>query len=304
MPDTGPSANFDPLHQLPGDGFADLESASRPIPRPAHVEQFAATVRTSPCYSGGGSDYTDARYFLDRAVAQAGLEASDEFAGQAEQTPGIRQCFTATNLAELAAGTHLVPAGTLVQVLGIPSRERGGAKHYVFSHTPPISLIVTITGAASGGGKYTGSIVGGTSTATSAGNLAMPEGMQVGAAVLILNPAEDGLSTHTLRAGTFHNATLVGPGVAQIDCVPTGNTASPTTLGGTSEGSESADTSHWTRSTDGSPLDLYVVTRMVYNESGDQTLYQFVRKLSFDACGLLTAVSSEARVTIDATEPC
>lgn len=304
MSDTGPSANFDPWHQLPGDGFADLESASRPIPRPAHVEQFAAIVRASPCSSGGGSDYRDARYSLDRAIPQAGLGASDEFAGAAEQTPGIKACFTATNLAELDAGTHLVPVGTVVQVLGLPARQRGGAKQYVFNHPPTRSVVVTISGAGGGGGKYSGNLLVGISTASPAGNLAMPEGMQPGPPVLILNPAEDGLFTHTLKPGTYHNATLLAPGIAQIDCVPIGNTASPTTLGGTSEGSESADTSSWTRSTSGMPLDLYVVTRMVYNESGDQTLYQFVRKLSFDACGLLTAVSSEARVTIDATEAC
>lgn len=304
MPDTGPGANFDPLHELPGDGIADMGSASRPIPRPAQVEQFAAIVRGSPCYSGGGADYTDARYFLDRAVAQSGLEAGDAFAGAAEQTPGIKQCLTATNLAELGAGTHLLAVGTVVQVLGLPARERGGAKQYVFNQPPGVSFVVAITGAAGGGGKYTGTLLMGTSTASPAGNLAMPEGMQAGAPVLILNPAEDGLSTHVLRPGTYHNGTLVAPGVVQIDCVPTGNTASPVTLGGTSEGPESADTNSWTRSSSGMPLDLYVVTRMVYNESGDQTLYQFVRKLSFDACGLLTAVSAEARVTIDATEAC
>ena len=303
MPDSGASSNFDPLHDLPGDGIAEGFSASRPLPRPAQVEQFPAIVRASPCNTGG-REYTDARYYLDRAVAQVGLAATDTFDANNEQTPGIKQCLTATNLAELDAGTHLVAPGTIVQVLALPSRDRAGAKQYVFNHPPSTAVVVQITGAAGGGGKYDGNLVTGTSTATSSGNLAMPEGMQVGDAVLILNPAEDGLSTHTLRAGTFHNAKIVAPGVVQIDCVPTGNTASPTTLGGTSEGSETADTSHWSRSTDGTPLDLYVVTRMVYNESGDQTLYQFVRKLSFDACGLLIAVSAEARVTIDATEAC
>jgi len=303
MPDSGPSANFDPLQNRPGDGTADVAFASRPVPRPAQVEQFPAIVRGSPCNTGG-ANYTDARYYLDRAVGQSGLRPTDAFDANGEQTPGIKLCLTATNLAELDAGTHLLSAGTIVQVLALPSRDRGGAKQYVFNHPPPAAVVVQIGGAAGGGGKYSGNLVTGTSTATSSGNLAMPEGMQIGDPVLILNPAEDGLSTHTLRSGTFHNGKLVAPGVVQIDCVPTGNTASPTTLGGTSEGSESADTSHWSRATDGSPLDLYVVCRMAYNESGDQTLYAFVRKLSFDACGLLIAVSAEARVTIDATEAC
>lgn len=300
MPDSGP--NFDPLHDPPGDGTADLWSASRPMPRPALVEQFPAIIRASPCDTGGG-DYADARYYLDRAAARVGLGPSDAFDADSEKTPGIKQCLTATNLAEARAGTHLLAAGTIVQVLAMPSRDRAGAKQYVFNQ-PPLSVVVKISGPGGGGGKYGGNLVTGASTAASSGDLAMPEGMEIGDAVLILNPAEDGLGTHVLAAGTFHNGKLLAAGVVQIDCMPTGNTASPATLGGTSEGSETADATHWTRATDGTPLDLYVVCRMVYNESGDQTLYQFVRKLSFDACGLLVAVSGETRVTIDATEAC
>src|SRR5205807_10370386 len=119
-------------------------SASRPLPRPAQVEQFPAIVRASPCNTGG-ANYTDARYYLDRAVAQTGLAPTDAFDASGEQTPGIKQCFTATNLAELDAGTHLLGAGTIVQVLALPSRERAGAKQYVFNHPPSTAVVVQIT---------------------------------------------------------------------------------------------------------------------------------------------------------------
>ena len=49
---------------------------------------------------------------------------------------------------------------------------------------------------------------------------------------------------------------------------------------------------------------LYVVSRIVYNEAGDKSLYSFVRPLTFDARGLLVSAGAETRVTVDVTESC
>jgi len=72
---------------------------------------------------------------------------------------------------------------------------------------------VKITGAASGGGKYVGRIIGGRSTAVTSGNLAMPEGMTEPPSdqtCLILNAWEDGSGVHLLRNGTCHVGRIVG----------------------------------------------------------------------------------------------
>lgn len=47
-----------------------------------------------------------------------------------------------------------------------------------------------------------------------------------------------------------------------------------------------------------------IITRVAYNEAGDETLYGFYRMLIFDANGHLTFVSAETRYTIDAPEAC
>jgi hypothetical protein len=140
----------------------------------------------------------------------------------------------------------------------------------------------------------------------------MPAGMSLPGSddALVLNVEEDGVSGHRLKAGTYAVGVVRGRtneapprwivfvrgGVGRVD--------SPTVIGGTSEGSESADSSTWARDVDGTPVDVYGVSRMVYNEAGDKTLYQFVRKFSFDARGLLVGVGGESRVTIDVTEAC
>ena len=92
--------------------------------------------------------------------------------------------------------------------------------------------------------------------------------------------------------------------VIQYPVVPVGVTTSPTTLGGSSEGSESASSDSWTRSSSGAPLDVWQVCRVVYNHSGDKKLYSMVRKFSYDSLGLLIAVSAETRIEVDAAESC
>lgn len=92
--------------------------------------------------------------------------------------------------------------------------------------------------------------------------------------------------------------------VIQYPVVPVGVTTSPTTLGSSSEGSETADTTSWTRSSSGAPLDIWMESRTVYDHASGKTLYGFARKFSYDSLGLLIAVSGETRYTIDVAESC
>jgi hypothetical protein len=82
---------------------------------------------------------------------------------------------------------------------------------------------------------------------------------------------------------------------------PTEDPSSYNTIGGTTEGAEAANSA--THTYDGTKgLYLYAVTRVGYFESGDQTLYGYVRLLKFDKYGRLYSVGAETRFTIDVPE--
>lgn len=55
---------------------------------------------------------------------------------------------------------------------------------------------------------------------------------------------------------------------------------------------------------DTSGVTVTVQTGTVYNYLGDKVLYAFLRTLTFDALGRLTAVSPERRQTVDPAGPC
>lgn len=270
---------------------------------PAQVEQFAATVRTSPCATNVTSDYTDARYYLDRAVATSSGSAA--LATQADSLPGLKQCLTATNLAEIAAGTHRLPKGTVVQVFSLYTRA--GKRLYVFNQPPPDGAVVQISGGAGGGGKYTGQVLAGDSTAVSAGTLAMPEGMNAasGPSALILNEEENGQTGHRIAPGSYAVGQIAGNSNGTAIVVIRGGlgaTAGATSLGG-SGGGASPDSSSWSKASDGTPLQISVQTR-TYWDSGSGTLFGYLRQFSFDARGLLYAVSGETQITIDVATAC
>ena len=46
-------------------------------------------------------------------------------------------------------------------------------------------------------------------------------------------------------------------------------------------------------------MNLYVITRVVYDETSDHVLYGYYRALQFTDCGLLYSVSEESRYVID-----
>jgi hypothetical protein len=179
--------------------------------------------------------------------------------------------------------------------------------------------VVKITSNATGGGQYNGKILTGTSNADGSADLAMPEGMNVPVAedCLIINPDENGLPTHWLKLDEFAIGHVIGQ---TADATPkkiveingsVARTASPSTLGDGTEGTETADTHTWTRAavTDGvnygdCPIEEWYVSRIVYNDTGDQVLYSMMRKRTYSADGRLVSISAETRVSVDTTELC
>src|SRR5437868_3350691 len=76
------------------------------------VEQFVGIVRDGPS-SASGADYSDSRYYVDRAIATRDSGSAGPLSAKSDTLPGLAQTVTATNLAELPTGMHLLPAGTL-----------------------------------------------------------------------------------------------------------------------------------------------------------------------------------------------
>lgn len=69
------------------------------------------------------------------------------------------------------------------------------------------------------------------------------------------------------------------------------------------EGSEAALEDTWQSSNaEGDGLELGIVARVVYDETGDKIIYAFLRNMTFDQFGLLYSVGAETRVTVDVGE--
>jgi hypothetical protein len=71
------------------------------------------------------------------------------------------------------------------------------------------------------------------------------------------------------------------------------------TLGGPSEGSETASNDTWVAG-GVTGLKEYYVSRVVYIETGDKKIYAFIRCRTYDGYGRLYSVSGETRVEVDA----
>lgn len=80
----------------------------------------------------------------------------------------------------------------------------------------------------------------------------------------------------------------------------TGSHDNPKVLGSNIEGTETTLSDTWNVAVDLVPVDVWQVTRVVYNHAGSKILYKFMRKFSYDSIGALYAVSGETKVEIDA----
>lgn len=169
--------------------------------------------------------------------------------------------------------------------------------------------VVKISSDAAGGGKYNGRIMTGGISIGASGDLTLPEQLVDPGAdnTLIANLAEDGQPTHWLKAGSYALGSIAGLSIVEI-FEGIARTASPDVLGDGTEGTETAGTDTWNRASAGSgtnygdnPIDVWVISRVVYNPTGDMKLYAMTRKLSFAADGKLSTVSAETRVEVSDT---
>ena len=81
-----------------------------------------------------------------------------------------------------------------------------------------------------------------------------------------------------------------------------GDAKNGTEVGGSLEGSETADETTWDREAQepgALGIVVPVMTRIVYNHDGDQTLYAFFRDWTIDYLGQLVSISAETRVEVD-----
>ena len=75
----------------------------------------------------------------------------------------------------------------------------------------------------------------------------------------------------------------------------------------TYEGKETAESDNWIRSDtilSDTGVVMPITTRIVYNHTGDEILYGFYRKLTFDSAGNLEFASDEVRYEIDTPSDC
>src|SRR5665213_538107 len=131
--------------------------------RPEFVEQFVGIILNAPCANAGAGDYADARYYVQRGVPVRSMGAGDVLSAQAEAIPGVAQCVTATNLAELADQTHLLIAGSLVQVFALHTRGSPGAKVHVSHGRRVHAARGTNTGPAGRAGDFEHRVITGSS---------------------------------------------------------------------------------------------------------------------------------------------
>lgn len=112
-----------------------------------------------------------------------------------------------------------------------------------------------------------------------------------------------GSDVKTIRTPGSITITIGKPQDKSISVRP--STDTPSTIGSAAEGSESAESTVWNRTTTPfKAVDLWIQSRTAYFHAGDKKLYGYFRKLSFDTDGRLYAISAETRVEIDAPEDC
>jgi hypothetical protein len=136
----------------------------------------------------------------------------------------------------------------------------------------------------------------------------MPEGMTIPDAddALICNVEEDGEAGHRIEIPSYAVGQIVGTHDGMTVVMirgALGSSDSPASLGDGTGGAVSPDDGTWDKASDGTPLDVSVQTRTVWDTSSG-TLFGYLRQFSFDARGVLYAVSAENQITIDVAQAC
>lgn len=200
-------------------GYLGSSSGGNGKRLPAFRESFLAMVASAP--PSGEDDYTDARYWLRRAIPDPTIDSNKNAQFQKDVTRNtglISDYVTATNLSELPAqqndhtaasshGTHTLAAFTIVQVFAFADGQNPLKKTYVFATGAgsDAGCIVQITGTtlnglSTGKGKYAGTAYGFQSPTTFSvtSDASNSELVQTASAVLVINIAEVNGTAHYL----------------------------------------------------------------------------------------------------------
>lgn len=123
-----------------------------------------------------------------------------------------------------------------------------------------------------------------------------------GALVLNGNVVNNSIITTINDDNEWIEATTSGT-TTTISHIGPGGQGTPEDIGSAAEGNEAADSNDGTcNGTNG--LDVFTTSRVGYFESGDETLYGYMREWKFDKKGHLISVSAETRYTINAPDDC
>lgn len=228
---------------------------------------------------------------------QFGWQKGDALTAENLNTKGVGQQIT------VGPGLTMIRAGNCITI----ALSQGNS-------SSSMSATVKISSAVSGQvGRYYGKVLSTAPNGSATGALAEANLGSVPSAddAVIWHVPEIKLASakHMLVADAHYEGRYVGTNsdgkkIILISAMPIGETASPTTLGAASEGSEAADSSTWSRTTNGTPLQIYIQTRTAYYDAGDEKLYGYFRLFTYDACGLLISVGAETRVEVDVPEAC
>lgn len=181
--------------------------------RPAIASAFFANVSNSG--PNGESDFTDARYWLDRIDVDAAVDLTSEAIEFADDPyvvsatiPGTVlgiSLFEAPAKGAMGNGTHVCPVGTRVLVLGLVRPTNSGVIDFVFWYSPPGILVVNLT--QTGGSNGTQTTAATWTYTAKVRNADASSGATLGTGLAPLKPREHGSRTAaTIGEGYYDGA--------------------------------------------------------------------------------------------------
>lgn len=271
-----------------GDATISLMPDDRPIFPTAHVRVSTVATDALPLVYGvklfdGTNDRSDEFFVRVRSAHIVG-----------DELLVIRPLWGVTT----DTGTLVVDANGAA----VEWEEVGGGSR-------PAILAKIVSVISSAGGKYNGTIYGGTMVDDGTGNLALPDGMTAGDDCLVVNEDEDGQPTHWIKPDTYAEGFYGGmstedtprPIIRLLRAQYLADGANTLAIG-TSETAypDTWDRTRVTSGTDyGESVQVPRVTRLVYDPASDQVLYQFIQTDTIAADGRLVSTTAEVRSAVD-----
>jgi hypothetical protein len=251
---------------------------------PAQDQPQIAIVKLTAASGTGGGVYNATAFYAKTNGTSTSLVDSDLGTAGAS--------VIAWNLAEVGSSSPAIssfPAYGLGVLAGLNASS--GKPVYAFSAAARSGTPAKITAADSGAGQYTATLYAGTTTAISGTALSLPAGLTAGATVTVANLDESGLTGNRLAIGSWVYAYPTSSPTVFWSHGGVGSRDTPKSLPYSDPTSTTADTTTWSRDTDGLALNL-IEPRIVWDSTA-LVLHVFTRKKYFDARGLLYKVDGE-----------